>query len=101
MINNVLYFRDRMNELREVSKDIGTMKEVTNDILEYVTKINPKFKIYYIRRWKKDSDIWFDVGSYSEFIVLKGEEPEYEQEPQETNTNPTKAERKRLYYRPE
>lgn len=101
MINNVLYFRNRMNELREVSKNIGTMKEVTNDIFEYVAKLNPKFKIYYIRRWKKDNDIWFDVGSYSEFFILKGEEPEYEQEPQETSANTAKENRKDIFYRPE
>lgn len=97
MINNVLYFRNRMNELKEVSKNIDTMKEVTNDISEYVAKLNPKFKIYYIRIWKKDGDIWFDVGSYSEFFILKGEEPEYEQEPQETSANTAKREQKKHF----
>jgi hypothetical protein len=78
------------------------MREVIRHIFRFIADINTGFKIYYTRRWTDDNDnIWFDVGSHTEFFVLKGEAPEDEQEAQEINTSPTKAERQRLYYRPE
>jgi hypothetical protein len=78
------------------------MREVMRHILRFIADINPDYKIYYTRRWTDDSgNLWFDVGSHTEFFILKGDIPEDEQETQKINTSPTEAERKRLYYRPE
>jgi hypothetical protein len=102
MKKNTLYFRDSHGESRVVTTNLNTMKEVMRHILIFIADINPYYQIHYTRRWTDDDDnIWFDVGSHTEFFVLKGEAPENEQEAQEINTSPTEAERKRLYYRPE
>ena len=29
-----------------------------------------KFKSHYVRSWQQDNELWFDVGSWSEFFVL-------------------------------
>jgi hypothetical protein len=102
MRNNTLYFRNSSGELKFVTENLDTMKEVTKSIHAYITDISPNYQIYYMRQWQDDNnDIWFDVGSHTEFFVLKGEAPENEQETQEVNTSTTEAERKRLYYQPE
>jgi uncharacterized phage protein gp47/JayE len=102
MKKNTLYFYDNFGEQRVVTANLDTIKEIIKNIYSYVAKLNPDYQIYYTRRWKDDNDnIWFDVGSHTEFFVLKGEAPEDEQEAQKVNTSPTEAKRKKLYYRPE
>lgn len=102
MKKNTLYFRDSLGASRVVATNLNTMREVMRHILIFIENINPYYQIYYTRRWTDDSDnIWFDVGSHTEFFVLKGETPEDEQETQKINTSTTETERKRLYYRPE
>lgn len=102
MKKNTLYFRDSLGVSRIVTENLNTIEEVMENIDKFISDINPNYQIYYIRQWANDDDdIWFDVGSHTEFFVLKGEAPENEQETQEVNTSTTEAERKRLYYRPE
>ena len=101
MKNNTLYFRDGFGKHRIVTRNLSTMDEVMRNIYSYVSKLNPSYKIYYVRQWIEYDNIWFDVGSHTEFFILKGEAPENEQEAQEVSTSTTKAERKKLYYRPE
>lgn len=67
-----LYFNNRYNEdsfVAELSSD--KYEEADPFIRSYVVKLNPEYKIYYIRCWREDDGvIWFDVGSHSEFFKL-------------------------------
>ena len=72
-----LYFRRYNKELVPVcnvpkSADMDTiLNMISNDVARY----NPNYKIYYTRSWKEeDGSVWFDVGSWSEFYVLKEED---------------------------
>ncbi len=59
----------------DYEKPIGyatTQTEVYSFIKEYLDNI--KYKSYYTRSWKDNDNIWwYDVGSWSEFIIWKGE----------------------------
>lgn len=33
------------------------------------------FKIYYYRKWSQDGESWFDVGSHTEFFLVRPEIP--------------------------
>jgi hypothetical protein len=79
MKNNTLYFRDGSGNHRIVTKNLSTMDEVMRNIYSYVSKLNPDYKIYYVRQWVECGNLWFDVGSYTEFFILKGDIPEDEQ----------------------
>lgn len=71
---NNLYFEDRFGELRLVQSNVKT-DEIYKVISNYVKQLNPDFKIYYTRSWvNEDKSIIYDVGSHSEFFILKIEE---------------------------
>lgn len=72
-----LYFRRYNKELVPVCDvpDNIDMDSVMDMISNDVAKYNPDYKIYYIRSWREeDGSVWFDVGSWSEFYVLKKED---------------------------
>jgi len=64
-----LYFNDNYGNNRFVA----TCHEgdVTMNIRKYVKKLNPKYKIYYIRTWTEKDKTWYDVGSHSEFFYTE------------------------------
>lgn len=71
---NNLYFEDRYGDLHLVQSDVK-IDEVYKVISNYVKQLNPDFKIYYIRSWTgEDKSVTYDVGSHSEFFILKIEE---------------------------
>ena len=39
-------------------------------IKKFVKEKNPNFEIYYIRSWKTEEGITYDVGSHTEFFLL-------------------------------
>ena len=42
--------------------------------LDDLHKRNPKYQSYYQRTWKNDEGcVWIDVGSHSEFYIVKPE----------------------------
>lgn len=66
-----LYFKDCHNDERIVKTNIQE-DEVGATIVDYVRKLNPNFKIYYTRSWMNNSgDTVYDVGSHTEFFILR------------------------------
>ncbi len=67
----VLYFVDRFGEWREIARPLdkrGAHLRIQAFLAAH------DFKCYYIREWDENGDHWFDVGSHSEFFVLRKEE---------------------------
>ena len=64
-----LYFQHSDETVSLVSKN-ATEENVFKLINADVEKRNPKFKIYYIRRWKVKGQEIFDVGSHVEYYIL-------------------------------
>lgn len=65
-----LYFKRSNGEIRLV-KENATKDTAYNEIVKEVHRINPQFKIYYVRMWGDDNEGYtFDVGSHSEFFYL-------------------------------
>jgi len=57
-----------------VKREIGrgrTIKEAKKRIARFLDE--KKYKSYYWRFWEEDGYIWVDVGSWSEFFLMKGE----------------------------
>lgn len=66
-----LYFDDSRGNHRVVKENIAE-SEVNKAIHEFVKELNPNYKIYYCRMWKReDGDTVYDVGSWSELFVYK------------------------------
>lgn len=76
-MEQVLIYFKRANGERRFIKEIQCEKEDIVDksfsvIRNFVKTNYPHFTIYYTRRWEKDNgEIWFDVGSHTEFFVAK------------------------------
>lgn len=68
-----LYFQHSDGEFEYV-QDVMDHKEAVHIADKDVHKRNPKFEIYYIRTWTDDDGLyWMDVGSHTEFYVVKDE----------------------------
>lgn len=67
-----LYFNNSHNENIYVTtcEQESIMKNITN----FVKKLNPNFKIYYIRSWEEKGKTWYDVGSHTEFFFTEEKE---------------------------
>lgn len=69
-----LFFRNSRDEYELVgcpaNKDASF-----NLIMADIKRRNPKFKVYYVREYSPGDNgwLWFDVGSHTEFYVLKGD----------------------------
>lgn len=71
---NILYFQDSRGNERLVKADLRE-DEVGSAITEYVHALNPNYKIYYTRSWMTNAgDTIYDVGSHTEFFILRKEE---------------------------
>lgn len=63
-----LYFANKQGILTDIKIDI-IEEDVHNFINEFCNERN--YTIPYVRAWKENNAIWFDVGSHNEFFVLK------------------------------
>ena len=70
-----LYFEDRFGNKRLVNNKILNKEDCFKIIEDYIYKLNPKFKIPYVRTWGNNPTT-FDVGSHTEFFLLYPEEIE-------------------------
>lgn len=79
-----LYYRNRHGELALVRRNVAKddfldryasspqeMKRITNLIRTDVKARSAGFKIYYIRTWREDDSLVFDISSWFEFYILK------------------------------
>lgn len=66
-MKHALYFQHSNNELTLVEENV-TESNVINSIKTYIKKLNPNFKIYYIRTWVDNGVEIYDVGSHTEFF---------------------------------
>lgn len=65
-----LFFNNQYDENEFIVNCIE--KDIMKNIKEFVKRINPNFKIYYIRSWiDEDDKIWYDVGSHNEFFFAE------------------------------
>ena len=66
-----LYFRDANLNRRLIAENISEHAEVFKKINEFLESRN--YTAPYIRTWGDDGEMWFDVGSHTEFFVLSME----------------------------
>ena len=61
-----IYFDDRWGD----SRFIGSCEKenIWSTISNWINKIAPNFKIYYVRSWEADGVIHYDVSSHTEFF---------------------------------
>lgn len=64
-----LYFENSFGKRRRISQ-VHYMQEVNNIISDFLEDHN--YKSYYTRMWYEEDkkELWFDVGSHSEFFVV-------------------------------
>ena len=66
-----LYFQHSDGSMEYVC-EVDKNGPYVSTILEDLYKRNPKFQSYYQRIWKDDNGwTWVDVGSHTEFYILK------------------------------
>jgi hypothetical protein len=66
-----LWYINRFGEYYLVKTNIAD-EELFTEIKRYIVKLNPGFKIYYVRSWLEGPNITrFDVGSHSEFFEVR------------------------------
>ena len=59
------YYEDRCRKVA----DVNSVKEYHETINDFLDERN--FKSYYQRLWIENNELWNDVGSHTEFFVLK------------------------------
>lgn len=64
-----LYFKNSQGKERPIA-ECETTKDVGREIQKFLDDHN--YKSYYSRSWGDKGNVIIDVGSYSEFFVLKG-----------------------------
>lgn len=69
-----LYFEHATGKHTLVEKGVPGVDEALRLIAVDVAKRNPAYQIPYTRYWEGAEGIWFDVGSHTEFYILKEEE---------------------------
>ncbi len=67
----ILYFVNSYGDRREIARPRDE-RGAHLRIQAFLAAHN--FKSYYIREWDENGEHWFDVGSHSEFFVLRKEE---------------------------
>ena len=83
-MNYKIYFEDRFKqkrlvgnvEISENTSDIDFHKAVWPIMRDYITKLNPNYKIYYTRHFgnpNSENGLCYDVGSHSEFFYVYAE----------------------------
>lgn len=69
---NLMFLRAD-NTIENIAKNIKE-EEIANIIKAFITKKNPNFKSYYIRKWYSNGTWYYDVGSHTEFFLLTDKE---------------------------
>ena len=64
-----LYFKNSQDKERLIT-ECETTKDVSREIHKFLDDHN--YKSYYSRSWGDEEKVMIDVGSYSEFFVVKG-----------------------------
>lgn len=67
-------FFKRGNGEYEFVKAVANEAEGWNAVRDDIKRRNPNYTVHYVRQWESDGDIWYDVGSWSEFYVLRGKD---------------------------
>lgn len=62
-----LYFQSSNGQRREIGY-YTTQKYIFKAINAFLDEHN--YKSYYTRIWRQGNEVWFDVGSHTEFFVL-------------------------------
>ncbi|MCM1217318.1 MAG: hypothetical protein NC548_22705 [Lachnospiraceae bacterium] len=70
-----LYFQSGTGERRLIADNLEE-KNVYAEMTEYVRKLNPNYKIYYVNSWTKDGTTHYDVGSWSEQFLYEEDKDE-------------------------
>ena len=65
-----IYFEDRFGERRLLAAR-NTDEEVWQVINNFLTE--HRYKAPYVRSWTDDEGTWYDVGSHSEFFLVRNE----------------------------
>lgn len=65
------YSNGNRRELAEYTNKENIFKAINN----FLDKHN--YKSYYTRVWREEDEVWIDVGSWSEFFVVKDEDGEW------------------------
>lgn len=63
-----IYFEDRYGERRLIGArdtDEGVWQVINNFLAQH------RYKVPYVRSWTDDEGTWYDVGSHSEFFLIK------------------------------
>lgn len=61
------YFFDETEKRRLLIAE-ATERECMNEMNKFLSEHNYKPK--YVRSWSNGNEVWFDVGSWSEFFVM-------------------------------
>lgn len=64
-----LYLKNSQGKERLIA-ECETVKDVSNEIHKFLDE--RKYKSYYSRFWGDDEKITVDVGSHSEFFIIRG-----------------------------
>lgn len=67
-----LYFEHSDGRHSLVAENVDP-KNVLELIYADVESRNPNYRIYYVRSWECNGETHYDVGSHTEFYILKGE----------------------------
>ena len=65
---NLIFLRSN-GTIKNVCKNPNEWS-IPNLINQFVQMLNPKYKIYYYRSWNQNGNIWYDIGSHTEFFIL-------------------------------
>lgn len=93
-----LYFK-RSNGERVKLEDNLTMETAMKPIKKFIDDHN--YKSYYTRVWQREDEIWYDVGSYTEFFILKLYDTQYKINKKEQKSMNITIERKDLFTIPQ
>ena len=70
----LLYFQHSDGKQSLIADNVLNRDVALELIRADVADRNPNFRIYYIRSWTNAGVTTFDVGSHTEFYILKGED---------------------------
>lgn len=75
-----LYFENGWGTLKLLAENVQDGEQAWTIIKKFIDKCNKgrenPFKINYVRTWEECGALKYDVGSHSEFFLLKSDEEE-------------------------
>lgn len=72
-----LIFQRSNGERKHIAFVEGEPKNVRPEIIRLINEFceERNFQIHYIRTWSENGETWYDVGSWSEFFIVRPELP--------------------------